>query len=353
MTTISVNGSFSDWNSAERIDNPANAVAGYALYGTADPNNYYIGIQATIGTDPVIGAGTTLWLNTDQNTATGYSPFASIGADYNVTPDASGVPHLYTGAAGQNLVSTTPLTYALSSDGKSLEIAIPRSLVTPVSGSAPTSISVAAVLNNVGGNSPTAVYLPSDYTSPEYTITDPATLITRTPTHKVAIVYSDTSAKLYFSQTAYSDLFMAAQNQARMAGVSYDVIDESKLTDIKNLVNYDALIFPAMHDVNTAQLPAIMSTLTSAVQNYHIGIITSGDFLTNDQTGAALPGNSYANMQALVGLNRYTGGNSGNVTVTANDVNNPIMQGYTAGQTIQTYASTGYAAYQAAGGTPT
>ena len=82
---------------------------------------------------------------------------------------------------------------------------------------------------------------------------------------------------------------MAAQNQARMAGVSYDVIDESQLTNINNLIGYDALIFPAMADVNTAQLPAIMSTLTSAVYNYHIGIITSGDFLTNDQTGAPLP----------------------------------------------------------------
>ena len=71
-----------------------------------------------------------------------------------------------------------------------------------------------------------------------------------------------------------------------MAGVSYDVIDESQLTNINNLIGYDALIFPAMTDVNTAQLPAIMSALTSAVYNYHIGIITSGDFLTNDQTGA-------------------------------------------------------------------
>ena len=104
---------------------------------------------------------------------------------------------------------------------------------------------------------------------------------------------------------------MAAQNQARMAGVSYDVIDESQLTNINNLIGYDALIFPAMADVNTAQLPAIMSTLTSAVYNYHIGIITSGDFLTNDQTGAALPGNAYANMQTLLGLARYTGGTAG------------------------------------------
>jgi serralysin len=86
--------------------------------------------------------------------------------------------------------------------------------------------------------------------------------------------------------------------------------------------------------------------LTSAVQNYHIGIITSGDFLTNDQTGAALPGNSYANMQALLGLTRSSGGSGASVTVTANDVSNPIMQGYTSGQVIQTYTNEGYNAYQ-------
>jgi serralysin len=57
-----------------------------------------------------------------------------------------------------------------------------------------------------------------------------------------------------------------------------------------------------MPDVNTAQLPALMSALTSAENNYHIGIIAAGDFLTNDQTGAALPGNSYANMNTLLGL---------------------------------------------------
>jgi hypothetical protein len=51
-----------------------------------------------------------------------------------------------------------------------------------------------------------------------------------------------------------------------------------------------------VHPTGTADLPAIMSTLTSAVYNYHISIITAGDFLTNDQTGAPLPGNSYANI---------------------------------------------------------
>ena len=131
-STITVDGNFSDWTSAERIDNPVN-VAGYALYGTVQNDTYYIGIEATSATDPVIGAGTTIWLNTDQNTATGYSPFGSIGADYNVTY-VNGAFYLYTGAAAQNLVSATPLTSALSPDGKSLEIAIPRSLLTPASG---------------------------------------------------------------------------------------------------------------------------------------------------------------------------------------------------------------------------
>jgi serralysin len=341
---ITIDGLLADWTPAERIDNPSDAVAGYALYGTVQNDTYLIAIQATAATDPVIGAGSVIWLNTDQNTATGFTPFGSIGADYNVTFNAAGVPFLYTGTAGQTLVSTTALSFALSPDGKSLEIAIPRSLMTPVGAPAPASINLAAEITNP--TAPAVTFLPADYTFPEYTITDPATLLATTSARKVAIVFSDTSAKLYFNQTAYSDLFMAAQNQARMAGVSYDVIDESQLTNIGNLVGYDALIFPAMPDVDTTQLPAILSTLKSAVYDYHIGIITAGDFLTNDQTGAALPGNPYASMATLLNLVRFTGGNSGNVTITANDVANPILQGYTAGQLIQSYPNEGYNAYQ-------
>jgi hypothetical protein len=66
VSTITIDGTFSDWTSEDRIDNPSDAVAGYALYGTADSSDYYIGIQSTAATDPVIGAGTTLYLNTDQ-----------------------------------------------------------------------------------------------------------------------------------------------------------------------------------------------------------------------------------------------------------------------------------------------
>ena len=52
---ITIDGNLSDWTADERIDNPANAVAGYALYGTVQDNTYFIAIQATAATDPVIG----------------------------------------------------------------------------------------------------------------------------------------------------------------------------------------------------------------------------------------------------------------------------------------------------------
>jgi serralysin len=345
-------GTLVAWTSMDEIDTPANYVPGYELFGTMVDGYYVIAIQATVSTDPVTGPGTTVWLNTDQNLTTGYNfTWANIGADYNVTY-VNGNYYLYTGAAGQNLVSDTALTSSSSPDG-SLEIAIPISLLTAAGGTAPTNINLAAQIN--AGTS-SQVYFPTYYgTNPEYTITDPATLTAKTATHKVAIVYSDTTANLYFGgtaygKTAYDDLFMAAQNQARMAGVSYDVIDESQLADINNLLGYDLVIFPSMTNVDTAQLPAIMATLQSAVYNYHIGIITAGDFLANDQTGAPLPGDPYANMETLLGLTQSSYGTGATVTVTANDPANPIMKSYSSGQLIQTYSNEGYLAFSGAGG---
>jgi serralysin len=322
---ITVDGNVSEWAASQRID--YGDLLGYSLYAQAQGTSFDFALNAPI----VIGANTTVWFNTDMNAATGYQIFGtSGGAEFNLNIKADGTAALYTGAAGQTLVLDN-IQLAYSTDHLSIEFAIPKTALG--------SPSAVGAMYDVNDN-PLALG-PVNYSAQPYVVYQDLSVV---PTHRVAIVYSGTSAALYFSPTAYSDLFMAAQNQARMAGVSYDVIDESQLTNINNLVGYDALIFPSMADVNSAQLPAIMATLTSAVYNYHIGIITSGDFLTNDQTGAALAGNSYANMQTLLGLARYTGG-SGDVTVTANDVSNPIMDGYTTGQVIQSYVGQSYNAY--------
>ena len=51
-------------------------------------NTYVIGLDATDSTnDPAIAAGTVIYLNTDQNNTTGYSPFGgvdTVGAEYEV-----------------------------------------------------------------------------------------------------------------------------------------------------------------------------------------------------------------------------------------------------------------------------
>ena len=62
-----------------------------------------------------------------------------------------------------------------------------------------------------------------------------------------------------------------------------------------SFAEYSALIFPDMENVQSSQVASIASALSHVVYDYHVPIITAGNFLTNDQTGAALPGNAYGN----------------------------------------------------------
>ena len=130
---------------------------------------------------------------------------------------------------------------------------------------------------------------------------------------------------------------MTAQHQAAAAGVSYDLLSEADLTNVAKLAQYSALIFPSMENVQSSQVSAIASALSHVVYDYHVPIITAGNFLTNDQTGAPLPGNSYANMQALlnVTLNSFgTATYSVTADATALANHNPVVAGYAAGELI-------------------
>src|SRR6266404_4823048 len=166
---ITLDGQFADWPAADSLMKPANTVAGYQVYGALINDatlgkNYVIGIDATVTTDPVIAANTFIYLNTDQNTATGFSPFGNVGAEYELqfSTDSNGVlqPYLYSvtsaGVATQ-LNGGTPLHFGASSNGESIEIAIPQMLLTPSGGAAPTSINFAALINNG------AAALPGDF----------------------------------------------------------------------------------------------------------------------------------------------------------------------------------------------
>ena len=99
---ITLDGQFTDWPAADSLMTPTNTVAGDQLYGALINDatlgkNYVIGIDATDTTDPVIAANTFIYLNTDQNRATGFTPFGSVGAEYYVqfSPNSSGVVQPY------------------------------------------------------------------------------------------------------------------------------------------------------------------------------------------------------------------------------------------------------------------
>ncbi len=376
--TITLDGTFTDWPAGDMVMTSTNTVAGYQVFGAllSDAtlgDTYVIGIEATSSSGTVIGAGSTIYLNTDQNSATGFSPFGSVGAEYEVQfsygPNGVLQPYLY--AVGSTGVTTllnggAPLPFGISSNGESVEVAIPRALLTPAGGTAPASIDFSAVINNG------TAALPADFAADaEYTIADPAAAVSSaaapvspavstaatsvsaavaisaaavaTPTvKKVGIVYSATTAALYFGggsagQTAYADLFMAAQHQAEAAGVSYDLLTEADLTNVAKLSQYSALIFPSFQDVQSSQASAIASALQQVVSTYHVPIITAGDFMTNDQTGAVLSSTPFASMQSILGVTNSSYGTATySVTpdATALASNNPILSGYTPGQLI-------------------
>jgi len=349
---ITLDGSLSDWNASELAQTPANTVSGYSVYGTyvTDPTygvNYIIGINGgTTGTN--IGAGTTIYLNTDQNAATGGElSWANVGYEYYVqwmvpSGGTTAQPFLYNSSGTQ--LSTTPLNYGVS--GGSLEVAIPQSSLFPTGGTAPTNINFIASINGT-------TYLPGDVANnPQYTITDPATLVTENhAVKKIAIVYSAETAAIYDAgatdpsgavipqanlTTAYNDLFMTAQHEAEAAGVSYDILTADQLATMTagQLAQYSAIVIPDMQNVQASQASAIESVLHQAVYNYKIPLITSGDFMTNDQTGALLS-SPYGAMQDLFGVTLGGYGTSTySVSVAPGATTNPIMAGYPASELI-------------------
>ena len=268
------------------------------------------------------------------------SPFGDrVGAEYEVQfalrlRTAALQPYLYsvTSAGVTTLLNGgAPLNYGISSNGESVELAIPQALLTPTGGAAPTSINFAALINN-GAALCQAISPRSGIHHHRPLDAGPGEPHRQEGRHRL---FRDDRGAVFWrragGETAYSDLFMAAQHQAEAAGVSYDILTEADLTNVAKLAQYSALIFPSFQDVQSSQVSAIANALSQVVYDYHVPIITAGNFMTNDQNGNPLPGNSYANMQSLLNV---TQGASGTATysvtpdATALANNNPVMAGY-------------------------
>jgi peptidoglycan/xylan/chitin deacetylase (PgdA/CDA1 family) len=333
---ITIDGGLTDWKSLDRLDyQPGVAQAGYQVFGKSTADGYVFAINSAIA----VGANTTVWLDTDQNKTTGFQIFGttptSAGAEYNINIAADGNAYLYTGGAGQNIVAK--LDSKLSADGKQWEVGVSKTLL-PVTG---PGINVLADVNNT-------VFLPGDYNRSPLTISN-TPLPTRTDlSKKVGIVYSETSANKFFDKKAYNQLFGNAQNQAMQAGVNFDILTEADLKDLNKVVQYDSLVFAGFANVKAGDVAAIENVLTQASAKYGVGMIAAGDFMSNDETGAALAGDPYQRLKNLFDVNRTGGGTvtgattgtGGAVSVNIKDTTSPILESsYTAGEQIASYAN--------------
>ncbi len=341
--SITVDGNLSDWSPSERID--YNDVVGNSYYSDEQNGTFYFALDS----NTVIGVGSAFWFDADENPATGYNVFGgSLGADYALMINADGTATLdyYPTNSPTGTPVSAVIPVAFSADYESVEFGISATALGN-----PTAVDTAYLVTDYTAPVPSTVTGPQYYTLQPY-VALPHTSITPTSTAtRIGIVYSETTAENYFSRTAYDDLIMSAENQAIQAGVPFDLLTESDLADLSKLSNYSALVFPSFADVQSSQVTAITDTLLQATRDFGIGLITSGNFMTNDQTGLALGGDPYGRMKLLFGVTREAGGNSDGVAITSADTARTVLKDTAPGATIRTYTGTGWAAYQDLTGT--
>ncbi len=333
---IEIDGDLSDWKVVDRLNLPDNLPptlakgdAIYAKYVSSPFPAYVFAIKAE---SEQIGEDTTVWLNTDGDSSTGYKIWGSYcGAEFYVNIFSDNKPYLYDGVNYGEFVGG-PLEYAYSDDGKVLEFVIPASMINDPS----DGVGVFADINN-------NVFIPSDYSTGELSVKNNVYYPPRSDFSKrVAIIYSETTREHFYDvnlpvQKAYNQLFMAMQYQCMMAGIPFDMLTEDDLTDISNLVNYDVLIFPYFAFVPADKFDQIYKNIFDAVYRYGIGVITAGDFMTNLDDGSAVEGDAYRFMKQIFGIGRVDGGGPVSISLKVYDVSHPSMKDYYQGEEIINY----------------
>lgn len=150
---IVIDGNTSDWAPEDRLELPPRSpVDGYELSGRYENNSYNILLKKLNGS---ISTSTTFWLNTDQDSNTGYKIWGYAGgAEFNVNIAADGKPYLYQDADGQTLISG-PLNHKIVTNGSGtdMELEIPEALIGTPTGD---GINMLIDVNN-------SIFLPSSY----------------------------------------------------------------------------------------------------------------------------------------------------------------------------------------------
>ncbi|MGJ3626634.1 hypothetical protein AB5I41_06835 [Sphingomonas sp. MMS24-JH45] len=328
---IAIDGKLDDWT-GPRIASTATRRRATRSTGRADGSDFVFALKAA----ETIGANTTFWFNTDRNTATGFQIFGFAGgAEYNVNVDSAGKVALFWRRTRRwcSPTSRRPGRRTAASSNS----ACPRPRSATRRRSTPSSTSTTRPSCRAA--------LPAPATPCSTTPGSPSTR--RSGSRSSG---PKSTAKNYFSEsTAYTQLFLAAQSQAMQAGVPFDILTESDLTNLATVAKYDTIVFPSFRNVDASLATKISQTLEQATKQMASAWLRAASSMTNDATGAALAGDSYARMKLLFDATRVTGG-TGDVTLTASDAAGLVLDGYDNGHVIRQYTGVGWNAFESVSG---
>src|SRR6185436_12112526 len=138
-TTITIDGSFSDWTGLPAFGSDPNDAGGGSsdaktIYVTSDGTNLYL--RAEVWGTYSLGIVNILYIDTDHNVATGYNAgdWTAVGADYRIVHTTSGYPtpklEAHTGGTGSDTWAAG-VTVSGAIGGGSGEYAVPYTAFSP------------------------------------------------------------------------------------------------------------------------------------------------------------------------------------------------------------------------------
>lgn len=309
---------------------PWQAPQGFDLYGKYTGENIFIKIESPVP----IADNSTLWLDADRNEQTGFLVFGwAVGAEYRVEFSA-GVVNLAE-FNGSEFVSIQDLDIAISEKGKAIEIFLPLAALGFAK-----SIAFYLDINN-------EIFLPFSYANAPYVLRDWPQAIGPDGNRRAAIVYSPSSAAHFVSEKNYAQLFMSLQHQLMMSGLPFDVFSEGDLVDPQNFLGYSILVLPYFSSVNRELEDDVLDTLFYLIHYQGLGILSSGDFLSLDETGQLLHADAYRNMKQLLGLHLQEGFGPTDIRVTVADLSHPMLRDYHVGEELIEMQGAWFSSYTA------
>lgn len=157
---------------------------------------------------------------------------------------------------------------------------------------------------------------------------------------KIGILYSKNSEDYFGYPFEFRQLYTSVQSQSIQAGVPFDLIKESDLGDVNKLSKYKAIIIPALQVVDQTKVDTYRINIKSLLEDYGVSIVAAGAFFSYNASGQYQDFNTELAMEEIFGLDFGVFGYQNDITMSAPDIDHPIISMIEAPERLAEYNST-------------